>query len=136
MRVQHLNTNKYIPLVSCVSNLFTSWHCLLKPTYSHLSTASSSHGLRMWIFGAHTAVESEFLSYGVWSQAGSRTKNRHLSEFKWAWHRKSRGKWVGPCNHLDTWVRLSSLRALRLLAVESATNAQRPGNEARWGWPC
>ena len=70
MRVQHLNTNKYIPLVSCVSNLFTSWHCLLKPTYSHLSTASSSHGLRMWIFAEHiTAVESEFLSYGVWSQA-------------------------------------------------------------------
>ena len=30
MRVQHLGTNKYIPLVSCVSNLFTSSHCLLK----------------------------------------------------------------------------------------------------------
>ena len=26
---EHLCTNKYIPLVSCVSNLFTSWHCLL-----------------------------------------------------------------------------------------------------------
>ena len=29
-RIQHLITNKYIPLVSCDSNLFTSWHCLLK----------------------------------------------------------------------------------------------------------
>ena len=32
MRVQHLGMNKYIPLVSCVSNLFTSWHCLLRVT--------------------------------------------------------------------------------------------------------
>ena len=28
--IQHLGTHKYIPLVSCISNLFTSWHCLLK----------------------------------------------------------------------------------------------------------
>ena len=30
VRVQHLGTNKYIPLVSCISNLFTSWHGLLR----------------------------------------------------------------------------------------------------------
>ena len=28
--IQHLGTNKCIPLVSFISNLFTSWHCLLK----------------------------------------------------------------------------------------------------------
>ena len=28
--IQHFGTNKYILLVSCISNLFTSWHCLLK----------------------------------------------------------------------------------------------------------
>ena len=28
--IQHLGTHKYIPLISCISNLFTSWHCLLK----------------------------------------------------------------------------------------------------------
>ena len=28
--IQRLGTNKYIPLVSCISSLFTSWHCLLK----------------------------------------------------------------------------------------------------------
>ena len=30
VRVQHLGTNKYISLVSCISNLFTSWHGLLQ----------------------------------------------------------------------------------------------------------
>ena len=30
VRVQHLGMNKYIPLVSCISNLFTSWHGLLQ----------------------------------------------------------------------------------------------------------
>ena len=28
MMVQYLDANKYIPLFSCVSNLFTSWHAL------------------------------------------------------------------------------------------------------------
>ena len=28
--IQHLGINKYIPLVSCISNLFTSWHCLVR----------------------------------------------------------------------------------------------------------
>ena len=31
--IQHLGTNKYIPLVSCISNLFKSWYCLLKSRY-------------------------------------------------------------------------------------------------------
>ena len=28
--IQHLGMHKYIPLISCISNLFTSWHFLLK----------------------------------------------------------------------------------------------------------
>ena len=31
-----------------------------------------------------------------------KNKERPLSEVKWAWHRKSRGTWAGPCDHLDT----------------------------------
>ena len=49
MTVQHLGTNKYIPLVSCVSNLFTSWHCLLK-------SRSIVHGKLQ----VHIAIASEF----------------------------------------------------------------------------
>ena len=30
MRVQYLGTNKYIALVSCISNLFPAWHGLLQ----------------------------------------------------------------------------------------------------------
>ena len=50
VRVEHLGTNKYIPLVSCVSNLFTSLHCLLK-------SQSIVHG---YLLSTYTAVESEF----------------------------------------------------------------------------
>ena len=47
MRVQYLCMNKYIPLVSCDSNLFTSLHCLLKCLLVDIC----------WV---HTAVGSEF----------------------------------------------------------------------------
>ena len=55
-------------------------------------------------------------------------------------------KWGEPCKYLDTWVRLSSLRVRKLLALQSATDAR--GREMRlggaglvnqwqwWGWPC
>ena len=42
MSVQHLSTNKYILLVSCDFNLFTSWHCLLCQCGYLLSTYSCS----------------------------------------------------------------------------------------------
>ena len=77
---------------------------------------------------------------------GSRTKS---GEVKWAWYRKSRGTWVGPCNHLDTWVGpcdhlntwvgLSFLELL-VIAVQSTANVQKPevggaGHvNARHGW--
>ena len=48
MRVQHLCMNKYIPLVSCVSNLFKSWHCLLKSQSLHWYLLSTySCGIRV-----------------------------------------------------------------------------------------
>ena len=60
MRVQHLGTNKYISLVSCGSNLFTSCHCLLK-------SSSIVHGyllehIQLW--------NQDLFSYGVWNQSG------------------------------------------------------------------
>ena len=57
--IQHLGTNKYIPLVSCISNLFTSWYCVLK-------SRSIMHG---YTCKARTGVESEFSL--VWSQGGA-----------------------------------------------------------------
>ena len=33
-----------------------------------------------------------------------KNKERPLGEDKWAWHRKSRGEWAGPCSHLHMWV--------------------------------
>ena len=39
---------------------------------------------------------------------GIKNKERPLGEVKWAWYRKSRGKLARPCDHLDTWVGLSS----------------------------
>ena len=33
---------------------------------------------------------------------GIKNKERPLGEGKWAWHRKSRGTWAGPCDHFDT----------------------------------
>ena len=54
MRVQHLHMNKYIPLVSCDSNLLTSLHCLLKCSRYLLSTYSYGiricHGVRSQAF--------------------------------------------------------------------------------------
>ena len=58
MRVQHLNTTKYISFVSCVSSLFTSWHCLLK--------------LMVYVCGYLPGTNSHpenSLNYGLWSQA-------------------------------------------------------------------
>ena len=60
---------------------------------------------------------------------GIKNKERPLGERKWAWHRKSRGTWAGPCDHFDTWVGLSSLHALKLLALQSTANVQKPGTE-------
>ena len=55
--IQHHGTNKYIPLVSCISNLFSSWHCLFK-------SLSILHG---YLLSTYTGVESGFsrLWYGV-----------------------------------------------------------------------
>ena len=67
-----------------------------------------------------------------------KNKERPLGEVKWAWHRKSRETWAGPCNHLDTWVGLSFLELLAI-AVQTA-NAQKTevggaGHvNARHGW--
>ena len=55
MRVQYLVMNKYIPLVSCVSNLFTTLHCLLK--------------CLQWILAVYIQVwDQNSLRYGVRSQ--------------------------------------------------------------------
>ena len=67
MRVERVSTNKYIPLLSFVSNLFTSWHCLLKSQSivhghllsTHLGTVSS---IQLW--------NQNSLSFGAWSQDG------------------------------------------------------------------
>ena len=42
-------------------------------------------------------------------------KERPLGELKWAWHRKSRETWAGPCDHLDTWVGFSFLQLLAIV---------------------
>ena len=86
---------------------------------------------------------------GKLSTSRIKNKERPLGEVKWAWHRKSRGTWVGPCNHLDTWVGpcdhlntwvgLSFLELL-VIAVQSTANVQKPevggaGHvNARHGW--
>ena len=59
MRVQYLGMNKYIPSVSCISSIFTSWHCLLKSW----STVLAEHiQLQLW--------NQNSLSYEVWTQGG------------------------------------------------------------------
>ena len=69
-------------------------------------------------------------------RVGSRTKNGPSA--------KSSGRGTG--SHVASGRGLRSLGHLggaglvppcarKLLAVESATNTQRPGNAARWGWP-
>ena len=58
--IQHLGTNKYIPLVSCISNLFTSWHCLLK-------SRSIVHGYLLSTYRCGIRI----LSAMVWSQGGA-----------------------------------------------------------------
>ena len=55
--IQHLGTNKYIPLVSCISNLFTFWYCLLKSRYIVHGYLLSTHSCGIGI-----------LSAMVWSQ--------------------------------------------------------------------
>ena len=70
---------------------------------------------------------------------GIKNKERPLGKGRWAWYRKSRGTWAGPCDHLDTWVGLSFLE-LFAIAVQSTANAQKPeiggaGHvNARHGW--
>ena len=58
--IQHLGTNKYIQLVSCISNLFTSWHCLLK-------SRSLLHGYLLGTYRCGIRI----LSAMVWSQGGA-----------------------------------------------------------------
>ena len=58
--IQHLGTNKYIPLVSCISSLFTSWHCLLK-------SRSILHGYLLSTYRCGIRI----LSAMVWSQSGA-----------------------------------------------------------------
>ena len=58
--IQHLGTNKYIPLVSCISNLFTSWHYLLK-------SRSIVHGYLLSTYSCGIRI----LLAMVWSQGGA-----------------------------------------------------------------
>ena len=69
MRVQHLGTNKYIPLVSYVSSIFTSWHCLLKSqliVHGYLLSTYSC-GIRIlstmgyWVRVVYTILSALFL---------------------------------------------------------------------------
>ena len=55
--IQRLGTNKYIPLDSCISSLFTSWHCLLK-------SQSILHGYLLSTYRCGIRI----LSAMVWSQ--------------------------------------------------------------------
>ena len=80
MRVELLGTNKYVPLLSFVSNLFTSWHCLLKsPSIvhghllsTHLGTATPQITVySAWKFAEHIQLWNQnSLSFGAWSQDG------------------------------------------------------------------
>ena len=58
--IQRLGTNKYIPLDSCISSLFTSWHCLLK-------SRSILHGYLLSTYRCGIII----LSAMVWSQGGT-----------------------------------------------------------------
>ena len=58
--IQHLGTNKYIPLVSCISNLFKSWHFLLK-------SRSIVHGYLLSTYRCGIRI----LSAMIWSQGGA-----------------------------------------------------------------
>ena len=61
--IVHLGTNKYIPLVSCTSNLFSmSWHCLLK-------SLSLVHGYLLSTYRSRCGIR--ILSAMVWSQGGA-----------------------------------------------------------------
>ena len=62
MRVQHLDTNKYIPLFSCVSNLFTSWHAL-SPQFMVYSARIFAETIQLY-------MGSEFSQVWVLSQGG------------------------------------------------------------------
>ena len=62
MRVQHLDTNKYIPLFSCVSNLFTSWHAL-SPQF----TVYIVHG---YLLRPYTAVHGVRILSGMGIESG------------------------------------------------------------------
>ena len=61
--IVHLGMNKYIPLVSCISNLFSmSWHCLLK-------SRSIVHGYLLSTYGSRCGIR--ILLAMVWSQGGA-----------------------------------------------------------------
>ena len=61
--IVHLGTNKYILLVSSISNLFsTSWHCLLK-------SRSIVHGYLLSTYRSRCGIRT--LSAMVWSQGGA-----------------------------------------------------------------
>ena len=61
--IVHLGTNKYIPLVSCISNLFyMSWHCLLK-------SRSIVHGYLLSTYRSRCGIR--ILSAMVWSHGGA-----------------------------------------------------------------
>ena len=63
MKVQHLGANKYFPLVSCISNLFASWHSLLQ-------SQSIVHGYLLSTYSCGIRILS---AMGIWSQALFRT---------------------------------------------------------------
>ena len=75
MRVKfNVLVNKYIPLVSCISNLFTSWHCLLKSwSILHRYLQSTYRcGTRIlsamvWSHGGADYTASPFLKHNYWS---------------------------------------------------------------------
>ena len=67
-----------------------------------------------------------------------KNKERPLGEIKWAWYRKSRGEWAGPCGNLHTWVGPSFLRTYscslcnqRRTRVRAQKQGHRNGGEAR-----
>ena len=69
------------------------------------------------------------MSVGIPIPMKIKNKKRPFGEVKWAWHQKSREMWAGPCDHFDTWVGLSSIHPLKLLALQSTANARKPGTE-------
>ena len=83
--------------------------------------------------GNWTNDSSGFLT-SVWIK----NKERPLGEDKWAWYRKSRVSGRGLaviCTRV--WGSVSSARVLARSAIgDERAYTQRPGNKAKWGWPC